>query len=174
MPGFPVVELLQIVQIAGITTGIIATVVGGGISVSKLLFVTKDEAKSHAETLKDISKAAYSGMAAIQRETSESLAQMRLDHLAAINAAKEEARANLSKAVEERRKDVSTIDALIRNDLNEKFQAGISRMTEAIKESKEERKTENEKIWDALDGVRNLLMKPRIPDTTAVHRDQVR
>ena len=167
-------EALQIAQIVGISVTTAVALTGAVVAISKLLFVTKDEGKSFAKTLQEMADTASEGMAKIQRETSDALAQMRLDHLEAINAAKREARCDLAKAVDERRKDVSAIDALIRADLNEKFQAGISRMTEAIKESKEERKSENAKIWDALDAIRNMLMKPRIPDTTAISRDLIR
>ena len=174
MPGLPVVELLQIVQIVGISVATTVTLTGAVVAISKLLFVTKEEGKSFTATLQEMADTASEGMARIQRETSDALAKMRYDHLEAISAAKEEARRDLSKAVDERRKDVAAIDNMIRADLNEKFQAEVHRMIEAIKESKEERRAENGKIWDALDAIRGMLMKPRIPDTTAISRDHVR
>ena len=128
-----------------------ALLVTGAVTVGKLMFASKQDSVRLAEAI----------------------AQMGRDHQSALQGVRDESRASLAKAVEERRKDQEAMNLLIRSDLNEKMQAETSRLFDAIRESKTERQAENKALREDIREIKSIILRPRTGETTAVRREVV-
>ena len=128
-----------------------ALLVTGAVAVGKLMFASKQDSARLAEAI----------------------AQMGHDNQSALQGVRDESRASLAKAVEDRRKDQEAMNLLIRSDLNEKMQAETSRLFDAIRESKNERQAENKALREDIREIKSIILRPRTGETAAVRREVV-
>ena len=128
-----------------------ALLVTGAVAVGKLMFASKQDSARLAEAI----------------------AQMGRDNQSALQGVRDESRASLAKAVEDRRKDQEAMNLLIRSDLNEKMQAETSRLFDAIRESKTERQAENKALREDIREIKSIILRPLTGETTAVRREVV-
>ena len=128
-----------------------ALLVTGAVAVGKLMFASKQDSARLAEAI----------------------AQMGRDNQEALQGVRDESRASLSKAVEDRRKDQEAMNLLIRSDMTERMQAETSKLAEAIRESKAERQAENKAIRDDIREIKGIILRPRTGDTTAIRREVI-
>lgn len=126
------------------------------LKLSERIFATKEE------------------VAKIQREVAEKDIQLQQSLSDKVSSVKSEAADKLAKAVEDRRKDVSSMEAMLRADHKEKMEAIEDRLLQAIKESKEDRKAGEAALFAKIDHLANMVLKPRTGETHAIPRESVR
>lgn len=113
-------------------------------------------------------------LAKLEKETTEKHIQLQTAMSEKVSNVKSEAAEKLAKAVEDRRKDVATVDAMLRADHKEKMEAIEDRLLQAIKESKEDRKAGEKALFDKIDHLMSLVLKPRTGETHAIPRESIR
>lgn len=135
---------------------LVLAVIIATLKLSERIFATKEE------------------VAKLQRESAEKDIQLQQALSEKVSAVKSEATDKLAKAVEDRRKDVSAMESLLRADHKEKMEAIEDRLLQAIKESKEDRKAGETALFAKIDHLMNMVLKPRTGETHAVPRESVR
>lgn len=126
------------------------------LKLSERIFATKEE------------------VAKIQREVAEKDIQLQQALSDKVSSVKSESADKLAKAVDDRRKDVAAMEAMLRADHKEKMEAIEDRLLQAIKESKEDRKAGETALFAKIDHMANMVLKPRTGETHAIPREAVR
>lgn len=113
-------------------------------------------------------------LAKLEKETAESHRKLHEAMTEKVSCVKTEAADKLAKAVDDRRKDVASMESLLRADHKENMEAIEDRLLTAIKESKEDRKAGEKALFDKIDHLMSLVLKPRSGETHAVSRESIR
>lgn len=135
---------------------LVLSVIIASRNLSERIFATKEE------------------VAKIQREVAEKDIQLQQSLSDKVSTVKSEAADKLAKAVDDRRKDVAAMEAMLRADHKEKMEAIEDRLLQAIKESKEDRKAGETALFAKIDNLANMVLKPRTGETHAIPRESVR
>ena len=113
-------------------------------------------------------------LAKLEKETAESHQKLHEAMTEKVSCVKTEAADKLAKAVEDRRKDVAAVDAMLRADHKEKMEAIEDRLLSAIKESKEDRKAGETLLFQKIDNLTTMVLRPRTGETHAIPRELLR
>lgn len=135
---------------------LVLSVIIASLKLSERIFATKEE------------------VAKIQKESADKDVQLQQALSDKMSVVKSEAADKLAKAVEDRRKDVAAMEAMLRADHKEKMEAIEDRLLQAIKESKEDRKAGETALFAKIDHLANMVLKPRTGETHAIPRESVR
>lgn len=113
-------------------------------------------------------------LAKLEKETAESHRKLHEAMTEKVSCVKTEAADKLAKAVEDRRKDVAAVDAMLRADHKEKMEAIEDRLLSAIQESKIDRKAGETLLFQKIDNLTSMVLRPRTGETHAIPRELVR
>lgn len=113
-------------------------------------------------------------VAKLEKETAAEFAKVTASMSTQVSVAKTEAAEKLAKAVEDRRKDVAAVDAMLRADHKEKMEAIEDRLLSAIQESKIDRKAGEALLFQKIDNLTTMVLRPRTGETHAIPRESVR